>query len=249
MTRAAADAKARTFLQHQIDSAKGDGKDLVTSFTPDAVVLVHGSSSTADRVSMWGIGDSGPDGATTAKVAITKLVAAGTPDAVWFYADVTTQSRGPGKPAVTRVVELIVASENWRAVAASFGMGAALQVSGDNMEIPNATGTDGPLTKLLASTSAIGGALDPNAIVVGPTDAQVKQGGGAKGALLKWKLDPITLYKRSREVDRPTWGLAQVYYDHATAKPTDIERGIAQAFALPKSDGTWNVVLVQYRAE
>jgi hypothetical protein len=248
MTPAAAQTKARTFLQHQIDAARGDGKALVASFTSDAVILVEGHASDADGVSSWGIGDAGPDGGAIASASITKLLASGTADAVWFYAEVTTRPKGPGTPAVTRVAELLVASEQWHAVAASFGMASALQVSDSNLEIPNPTGADSPLAKLLGAPSALGAALAPNAIVIGPTAAQLKQGAGAKDALAGWKLEPIALYKRAREIHKPTWGFVQAYYDHAIAKSTDVARGLAQAFALPKPDGSWNIVLVQYRA-
>jgi len=248
MTPAAAQTKARGFLQHQIDAARGDGKALVASFTSDAVILIEGHASDADGVSAWGIGDAGPDGGDIAAASITKLLASGTADAVWFYAEVIIRPKGPGAPAVTRVAELLVASEQWHAVAASFGMASALDVSDSNLEIPNATGDDGPLAKLLSAPSALGAALAPNAIVIGPTAAQLKQGAGAKDALAGWKLEPIALYKRAREIHTPTWGFVQAYYDHATGKPTDVARGLAQAFALPKPDGSWNIVLVQYRA-
>lgn len=248
----APEVRARQFLQHQIDSVAAT-PDLEATFTPDAIVLVHGHSSPASIVTMFGIGDGGPDGATTTKATITKLVAGGTADAVWFYADVTTEGHVPGgggsNQSATRVVELIVASEKWRAVAASFGRGGKLQASDDNMEIPNATAADGPLAKLLGSTAAIGARLAPNAIAVGPTNEELASGAGAKAALAGWKLDPLMIYQRAREVHKPTWGFVQAYIDHPQPDSKYIDRLIGQAFAVPKPDGTWSVVLVQYRPD
>lgn len=240
--RVAADVRARQFLQHQLDSATKSA-DLDATFTADAVVLVHGDASTAKMVTTFGIGDGGPDGASPTPATITKLVADGTADAVWFYADVST---GGGAP--TRVVELLVGSEQWRAVAASFGRGAKLQPSGDNLEVPNATAADGPLAKLLGSTAAIGAQLAPGAIVVGPTDAELAVGGEAKAALAGWKLDPLTVFQRAREVRTPTWGFVQAYLDHPEVEPPYVDRLIGQAFAVPRPDGTWQIVLAQYRS-
>jgi hypothetical protein len=250
----APDARARSFLQRQIDAALAHTNELAATFTSDAVILLEGgASSPASSASSLGIGDGGPDGVQTTKATIGQLIARGTPDAVWFYAEVNTESQGPnGQPSLetpTRVIELIAASEQWRAVAASFGVSAKLQPSGGNSEIPNATGPAGPLATLLSTPSSLSSQLAGDAIVVGPIYDQLSNGNGAGSALASWKLEPLTLYKHAREVHQTGWGFAQGTFDHPeSARPQLIDRLTGQTFAIPSSDGSWKVVLVEYLA-
>ncbi len=243
-------SRARAFLQHQLDVAK-DRDALTATFAAHSVILHHGVSTDARRASMLGIGDGGADGASTASARISNLLAGGNSEVVWLYAEVSTQDAGrgsrPGLKGTTRVVELIASSADWRAVAASFGDGEKLQGAADNIEIENATDGDHSLAKLLSSPDALVVALAPDAIVVGPESAQVAQGKDAKAALAKWALAPIVVYRRPRELHDSDWAFAQANYDQL-AVPADKLRGIAQVFALPKPDGTWVVVLAQYRA-
>ena len=240
----APEARARALLEHQIELARSKPDDLPTTFAKDAIVIAGNRSTTADGIATFGIGDAGPDGATVTKASITKLIADGNADAVWFYAEVTVE--GNGSPGVTRAVELLAAPE-WHAVAASFETAGKLQPSGTNREIENATSADGPLVKLLGSPAAITGQLAPNAIVVGPEADQLAQGAAAKAALGGWKLEPLALFQRAREVTQPTWAFAQAHFDRPDPDhPKLVDRVAGQAFALPKGDGSWSVVLVQY---
>jgi hypothetical protein len=246
-----AEKRAREFLQHQLDIKK---PELVKTFTDDAIVLVEGSPSTAKEVSNFGISGGGPDGATIDKATIAKLIAHGTGDAVWFYAEVKTHTSGPGGgpsgDMPTRVVELITASAKWRAVAASFGLGTEISPSGENTEIPNSTGAAGQLADLLASPKDLAAQLAPDAIVVGPMGDQVATGSGAGAALTSWKIGSLTPAKDPREVKAAAWGFAQAAFDRPNAThPKLTDRLWGQAFALPKKDGSWSVVLVQYRSE
>ncbi|HTR55426.1 MAG TPA: hypothetical protein VMJ10_32330 [Kofleriaceae bacterium] len=247
----APDARARELLQHQIELARTKPDDLATTFGKSAIVIVGHRSTTADGIQTFGIGDGASVGATITKAEITKLVADGNGDAVWFYAEVTVQAKGPngeaGQPGITRVVELLSGADQWRAVAASFESAGELQPSGSNKEIEDATTSAGPLAKLLASTTAISSQLAPNAIAVGPAAGQLAQGADAKSALVGWKLDPLSPFQRAREVTQPTWGFVQAHFDHPHAGDASLtDRVIGQAFGVPKSDGTWSIVLVQY---
>lgn len=239
-----AEARARALLEHQIELARSKPDDLPTTFAQDAIVIAGNRSTTPDGIATFGIGDAGPDGATVTKASITKLIAGGNANAVWFYAEVTVE--GGGTPGVTRAVELLAAPD-WHAVAASFETPGKLQPSGNNREIENATGSDGPLVKLLASPPTIAAQLAPDAIVIGPEAGQLAQSAEARTALAGWKLEPLTLFQRGREVTKPTWGFVQAHFDRPDpAHPKLVDRVIGQAFAVPKPDGTWSVVLVQY---
>ena len=205
--------------------------------------------STANQVN-FAIGGGGADGASIDKATIAKLVAHGTKDAVWFYAEVSTHSTGPGGGGVgaTRVVELIAASSSWHAVAASFESPDELQPAGMNTEIASATGAPS-LALPLATPSQLGAQLAPDAIAIGPTSDEVATSNAAT-ALTGWKLEPITLFKNAREVKGSGWAFAQASFDRPhPGRATLTDRGLAQLFAVPKPDGSWSVVLVQYRRQ
>lgn len=250
-----AETRARAFLQQQIDAAsRHDHGALLATFATDAIVFTPIARPPASA-SFAGIGDTGFDGVTTSKATIAKLVADGTTDAVWFYAEVATENEGPVDGEVmkgrstTRVVELIAASESWRAVAGSFTSSREPQPSGDNTEVPGATSADGPLAKLAASPSALAAQLAPDAVAVGPTKKQLAIGGpGARNALTAWNLEPLSLYQRAREVRTATWGFVQANLDHPTPDKL-IERLSVLLCAVPAGDGSWSVVLAQYLAQ
>lgn len=240
----APEARARKLLEHQIELARSKPDDLPTTFAKDAIVIAGNRSTTADGIATFGIGDAGPDGGTVTNASISKLIADGNADAVWFYAEVTVE--GGGTPGVTRVVELLAAPD-WHAVAASFETAGKLQPSGNNREIENATSADGPLVKLLASPSAIAAQLASDAIVVGPEADQLAQGSAGRAALAGWKIEPLTLFQRAREVTQPTWGFVQAHFDRPDPDhPKLVDRVAGQAFAMRNGDGPWSIVLVQY---
>lgn len=249
-----AEARARAFLQQQIDAAGAHAHGaLQATFVKDAIVFTPGARP-PESASFFGIGDTGFDGVTTTKTTIAKLVADGTADAVWFYAEVATENEGPIDGAVakgqglTRVVELIVASESWRAVAASFTSPREPQPSGANTEVPGAT-ANGPLAKLAATPGALAAQLAPNAIVVGPTKKQLALGSpGARDALAAWQLAPLSLYQRAREIRTATWGFVQANLDRPTPDKL-VERLSVQLFAVPTAEGNWRVVLAQFLAQ
>jgi len=244
MSLAAAEAKARGILQRQIDATKAHDGSMKTMFTPDAVVFTHDKATTVDGVTFFGLADGGPDGVQTDKATIAKVLAGGNANVVWFYAEVATESTGPdGKgTGTTRVVEVATAAEQWRVVAASFGEAGELAPAGDNREIENATAADGPLAKLLGAPDLVGAQLAANAIVVGPKAAT--QGARSRDTLASWKLEPMNVYKRAREMRTATWGFAQANLDHHDKKYTDRLAGMI--VAVPEADGRWSVVLAQY---
>jgi hypothetical protein len=248
-----AEARARAFLQQQIDLAlAGKHDDLVATFAKDTIVLADDDNvSTANQVNNFAIGGGGADGASIDKASIAKLVAHGTNDAVWFYAEVSTHSTGPGGgPGIgsTRVVELLTAASSWHAVAASFDAPDELQPAGMNTEIAGATNAPA-LAQPLATPSKLGAQLAPNAIAIGPTGDQVATSNAAT-ALAGWKLEPITLFKNAREVKGGGWAFAQASFDRPhPGRPTLTDRGLAQLFAVPKPDGSSSIVLVQYRRQ
>lgn len=244
---AAAEAQARAILQRQLDATKANDDSIQKLFTADAVVFTHGKSTTANAVTHFGLADSGPDGVQTDKATIAKVLAGGNADAVWFYAEVATEmTGGDGETtATTRVVEVASAAAQWRVVAASFGEAAELAPLGDNVEVDKATAADGPLAKLLGAPAAVGAQLAQDAIVVGPRT--VARGGDAASALASWKLAPLRVFQRAREVRTATWGFAQANLDHPTDK--GIERIAATLVAVPAANGQWQVVLAQYAAQ
>lgn len=247
MAPAAAEAKAREILQRQLDATKAHDDSIQKTFTADAVVFTHGKSTTADLVTHFGLADSGPDGVQTDKATIAKVLAGGNADAVWFYAEVATEmTGGDGKTtATTRVVEIASAAAQWRVVAASFGEAAELAGSGANREVENATAADGPLAKLLGAPAAVSAQLAQDAIVVGP--ANVARGAEAAAALASWKLEPLSVFQRAREVRTPTWGFVQANLDHPEGKR--VQRIAATLVAIPAANGQWQVVLAQYAAQ
>ncbi|HEX4455266.1 MAG TPA: hypothetical protein VH143_30605 [Kofleriaceae bacterium] len=248
-----ADTRARTLLQQQINLAlAGKHDDLVATFSKDAIVLAGDDNvSTADQVNNFAIGGGGADGASIDKASIAKLVARGTKDAVWFYAEVSTHSTGPGGgPGIgsTRVVELLTAASSWHVAAASFDSPDELTPAGMNTEIAGATGAPA-LAQTLATPSKLGAQLASDAVAIGPTSDQVATSDAAK-ALASWKLEPITLFKNAREVKGSGWAFAQASFDRPhPGRPTLTDRGLVQLFAVPKPDGSWSIVLVQYRRQ
>lgn len=245
MAPAAAEAKAREILGHQIDATKSGGDAIRQTFTDDAIVFTEGKATTTDLVTFYGLADGGPDGVQTDKATIAKLMAGGNADAVWFYAEVATENSVPSggkETATTRVVEVASAAQQWKVVAASFGEAHALHGAGSNREIQNATAADGPLAKLLAAPGTVAAQLAPDAIVVGPTAAT--QGGSAKDALASWKLDPISVYQRAREVRTATWGFVQANLDHPDGTRTDRLAGLL--VAVPGAGDAWTIVLAEY---
>lgn len=221
----------------------GRGEEDVTA---DAVVFTHDKATTVDAVTYFGLADGGPDGVKAEKATISKLLAGGNADAVWFYAEVTVVSKkttGGNETSTTRVVEVATVADKWTAVAEGFGVAGALRPSGGNEEIENATGTDGPLAALLASPSSVATQLAPDAIVVGPNDAA--QGASARPTLASWKL-AMMLFKRAREVRRPTWGFAQANLDHPNTSGSGTDRLAGLVVATLTPGGTWTVVLAQY---
>lgn len=251
-TRVDADARARTFLQQQINFALADKHDdLAATFTKDAIVLAGDDNvATADQVTDFMIGGGGADGASIDKASLAKLTAHGNKDAVWFYAEVSTHTTGPGGGGAgsTRVVELITAASSWHAVAASFELPAELQPSGMNDEIAGASGAPA-LARPLATPSKLGAQLAPDAIAIGPTADQIATSNAAT-ALAGWKLEPITLFKNAREVRSSSWAFVQASFDRPhPGRPNLTDRGLVQAFEVPKPDGSWSIVLVQYRGQ
>jgi hypothetical protein len=244
MTVADATAKAREILQRQIDATKAHDDSIRQTFTSTAIISTQDKATSAEAVTFFGLADNGPDGTQNDKATIANVAAGGNADAVWFYAEVATESSGPGgrESATTRVVEVAAAAEQWRVVAAWFGQATELTPSADNFEIEGATSADGPLTKLLGSPSAVNAQLAPDAIVVGPKiavrDAQARE------ALASWKLEPLTVYKRAREVTTSTWGFAQANLDHPDKQYVDRLTGLI--VALPSSHDRWTVVLAAY---
>lgn len=242
---ATAEAKARELLQHQLDVSKGSPDAVKKTFTDDAVVFTKGKATTVDIVTFFGLADGGPDGMKAEKATIAKLLAGGNSDAIWFYAEVAVKWKTPAggkESSTTRVIEVATAADQWKVVAAAFGEGGELAAMASNREIENATAADGPLAKLLGAPDAAAAKLAPDAIVVGPTTAV--QGKGARDALASWKLEPMHVFKRAREVRTATWGFAQANLDHPVGADTDRVAGLV--VAVPEAGGGWRVVLAQY---
>jgi hypothetical protein len=237
------DARAREVLQRQIDAALANSEaEFEKTFAPDTVVFVPGKGpTTPDNDASQSLGGTGPDGGKIAKSTITKLVAQGSADAVWFYAEVTVAGGGPNDaPASTHVVELLAADKGWRVVAASFDAGRDIHPSGGNFETPDGTPPDGPLAKLVPP-SALGAAAAPDAIIGGPT-------GIADLAALK-RLEPLTIYKGAREVRAGGYGFVQATADHPRSDRKLVDRVNVQLFSVPSADQTWKVVLAQYSGQ
>ena len=51
----------------------------------------------------------------------------------------------------------------------------------------------------------------------------------------------------ARAIRTPAWSFVQAVLDHPESDPSNIDRLTAQAFEVPKPDGTWTIVLLPYR--
>ncbi len=245
--------RSRAFLQRQIDAAlRRDRAALVDTFSDDAIVLVPLASEPGE-VTHFGIGD-GFHGMKTTKASIATLIAGGSADAVWFYADVATENEFVDHAGIrntvaqtTRVVELVSAAHGWRAVAASFTEARGPQPSGANPEIAGATDSDGTLA-MLATDGAVA-SMAPDGLLVGPEAGQLATGpAAARTAITAWRLESLTRIPRPREIRTSSWGFVQGHLDQP--RPDRLVNRLAfQLFCVPRRDGSWQVVLAQYLAK
>lgn len=248
-----AESRARAVLQKQIDAALSkDEAVLRATFAPGAIVLTPEARESEQLVPADLFDVHGSEDTTAA--TISKLTAGGTSDVVWFYAELTAHTRlgddleAQESTSIIRVVELVAASESWRAVASSFTSSRQPQPSASNDEIERATTAEGPLTTLVGQSSALVQRMTPTALLVGPQRDQQAQGpDAARRAIAEWKLEPMIPVQRARDVRSSSWAFIQVNADHPDGAYT--QRLTVQVFAVPARDGGWDVVLAQYLAQ
>ncbi len=240
-------------MQTQLDAALAhDDAALRATLAPGSIALTP-TARKADVVSSMDFlhRESSVD---TERATITKLVADSTPDALWFYAEVTADYvLGDDVEAqrwtdTIRIVELVTSSEGWRSVASSFTAPRTPQSSAANDEIDGATTADGPLTKLVGTGEALARRMTSSSLLVGYQKEQDVVGpDAARASLAAWNLEPVSPFKRAREVTTASWAFSQLNADHVDGKRA--LRLAVQVFAVPAGDGNWNVVLAQYIAQ
>ncbi len=150
----------RSVLEAQLKAALAKDKAaLRATFVAESIVLTPATRKAAYATERDLLGLHGSEVAVSA--GSTKLIAGGSGDAVWFYAELTIKTVvGDDREATTsektiRVVELLVASESWRAVASSFTTSHKPMPAADNQEIDGATMADGSLAKLVGTGATL----------------------------------------------------------------------------------------------
>lgn len=250
-----ATAHARQAIDTLIAGIKsGDGAATAALFDHGAVALVGAPHEVDEPDLVKTLGRIGPHDVVT-DVKLVQLVVGGNNDLGWLFADltITKHNQEPGEKATAisvsvHATELLSAAANWKVVAAAFSESRTAGRLGGVFPMIETT-ESGPLAALVASPAKIEAALanDPN-IVVALNDNQLAVGvNEAKVLLDAWTKRSLTVNGAVREVRNERWGFVQANIDwnEPGGKPY---RFSAQLIAIPRSDGSWNVVAAQYLA-
>ena len=244
--------RATAILKAQVAAlVAGDDQAMIATFTPDAALEGFMMDEAVpdlhafDEVALGG----SPHNAIT-KHKLGPIAAGGNDQVVWYSADVTLtysnqhpEERVRNATRVVRITGLATAASNWKVVAA--------MMDNPTKQISDATGTavirgattEGPLTKLLASPSALVAALTPDAVVVGTELRERGIGPAAKKLVKGWSKLAFSVGGPPREVTTKDYAFTQTAIDWK--KGDRLYRFDALAFALPV-DGAWKVVAVHY---
>ena len=237
-----AGAIAHKIVDAQVAAIQGnkDG-DLVASFTKDAVVLTGSPHEAADGELIPMLAQLTPhDQLKDVKVA--RVVAGGNDEAVWLFAElsITKHNSEPGEKetdatSLVRATELATAASGWKVVTAAFGEPNDPVHSGGAFPMIDTTAA-GPLAQLLAAPKL---SDDPNAVVITGKDAAV--GPDAAKALATWSAHHAVVDGAVREIREAKWGVVQANLSWKDGDGPPF-RASAQLIALPKTDGSWEIV-------
>ena len=234
------EARARAIIGAQLAAAHGTSDDnhaaLAATFAPDAVVIASDDVATGDAyVGRQLLGANGEPG------TVTRLIADGTPRAVWFDAELTMH--GPSGDYPIRAVELAAADADWKVVAAAITPLRAFAPTHAQRTIDRATAA-GRLTELLLSGS-------PSPLAVGPDATDLADDAVAAQRILAdfASRSPALGANVPREIVHADYGFVQVGVELTAGHANAPSRALAQLFAVPAPNHSWSVVLVHYLAE
>ena len=229
---------------------KAPGPGLVGSFGPYRVEknrliltlkLPSSGGQWSDEVSTHEFRVEG-DLLTLGGTKFTRVVAGGNDEAVWLFAElsITKHNSEPGEKetdatSLVRATELATAASGWKVVTAAFGEPNDPVHSGGAFPMIDTTAA-GPLAQLLAAPKL---SDDPNAVVITGKDAAV--GPDAAKALATWSAHHAVVDGAVREIREAKWGVVQANLSWKDGDGPPF-RASAQLIALPKADGSWEIV-------
>lgn len=208
----------------------------------------------------WARGERAVKTKATTKSTVKNLVAGGRTDVVWFTFDLTvervTVEAKPFKMNDTfRITELVANKGGWKVVL--FHIDKAVPDQWD--ELPSAGGgpptgehfpedeKESTFSELAVSPAKLAKALliEPSTIVLGSSAGDRGIGPAAAklvGSWSKLKLSEGASLQRTSK----TWGFAVVRLDLDGKNEDQKMRMWASVIALPKPDGSWQVVTLHY---
>jgi hypothetical protein len=226
-----ATAHARQIITAQLAAIQAsDHSALAATFAPGAVIMSTDDIESVDEYRGQALEPGGE---------VARLVADGSPRAIWFDAELTIHGRYGDFPA--RATELATADAGWKVVAAAITQLRPYQPSQSDRAIERPTAA-GPLTHLVLdgapSPLAVGSLASE--IGVGSTDALPIIAAFAQRHPTLGAIVP-------REVRTADYGFVQM--DATIEVGGAHEHVLAQLFAIPTARDGWHVVLVHYLAE
>lgn len=254
-TSVKATAHARQAIETQLACIKsGDGAATTALFSAGAVALAGAGHEVDEPDLCKTLGRVGPHDTVT-DVKLVKLVVGGTDTVAWLFADlaITKRNQEPGEKVSTGVTsvhatELLDAASGWKVVAAAFSESRAAGRLGGVFPMIETTAS-GPLAALVVSPAKIAASLATDSNVVAVTNEKDFATGaeGASGLLTTWSKRSLSINGSVREIRNEKWGFVQANVDWNEPGGAAY-RFSAQLIALPRSDGSWSVVAVQYLA-
>jgi len=228
--------------------------ELGKTFDRSAVILVHSGHEVDEEELASTLIQVGPH-ERVLEIKLSQLVAGGNDDAVWLMAEfaITKRNEEPQEQPTTnhetiRATQLIAASADWKVVTAAFSEPRDPGRLGGVFPMHSTTAA-GPLTPMLAAPAKLADALavDPAVVAVPPDKAAAVGPSAARALLTSFAGRKLEVNGASREVRTEKWGFAQANVSWLEPGGNPF-RLTAQLIALPKPDGSWTVVAVQFLA-
>jgi hypothetical protein len=200
----------------------------------------------------------------TIKTSVANVVAGGRADVLWFTFELTvaTDATIEGKPRKTsdtfRITEVATAAGGWK--VALFHLDKPQKDAWDDLpsagggppsgeKFPDDAGDKTtPLADLAESPKLLGKALanEPSTIVLGSSAADRGVGGAAAAKVVAGWAGLKLAANQAFERKTKAWGFAVVRLDLNGKNDTQRMRMFATVIAVPKADGTWQVVTLRY---
>jgi hypothetical protein len=239
-------SRASAIMKAQAASIVANDKALVGTFAPGALVLVPDPRSATDDTTglREAIARLEP-GAAAKDVSISKIVAGGNADAVWWSAELAVK-RADGKTTTVRATELATKDAGWKVVAGAFAEVRAPSRSADPPTLDQKFATShGPLSDLLANAKDLSTALAPAAVVLGTDKGETAwDAASAKKLLAGWTKLEFHVDGDVREQSGTNWAFAIANIDwNQPGKKNPARMG-----GLVISDGHAHVVAAHYTA-